>query len=95
MALSEIVGIIEDVLSSIEKSPVYVLKDLVEMYKEILLDLGVNEEFIRKVHSTRLKEFTMKHVSCLYEKKKEKGVLLTMLVMQYLKHQKFYLLTRE
>ena len=78
MALSEIVGIIEYVLSFPEKSPVFVLKDLVKMYKEILLDLGANEEFIRKVHSTRLKESIMKHVSCLYEKKKGKDVLLTL-----------------
>ena len=75
MALSEIVGIIEDVLSSTEESPVFALKDLVKMYKEIPLDLGANEEFIRKVHSTRLKESIMKHVSCLYEKKKEKTFL--------------------
>ena len=67
---------IEDVLSSTEKSPVFVLKDLVKMYKEILLDLGANVEFIRKVHSTILKESIMKHVSCLYEKKKGKDVLL-------------------
>ena len=78
MALSEIVGIIEDVLSSTEESPVFVLKDLVKMYKEIPLDLGANEEFIRKVHSKRLKESIMKHVSCLYEKKKGKDVLLTL-----------------
>ena len=78
LALLEIVGIIEDVLSSTEKSPVFVLKDLVKMYKEILPDLGANEEFIRKVHSTRLKESIMKHVSCLYEKKKGKDVLLTL-----------------
>ena len=76
--LSEIIGIIEDVLSSAEKSPVFVLKDLVKMYKKILLDLGANEEFMRKVHSTRLKESIMKHVSCLYEKKKGKDVLLTL-----------------
>ena len=75
MALSEIVGIIGDVLSS-EKSSVFVVKDLVKMYEEILLDLGANEEFIRKVHSTRLNESIMKHVSCLYEKKKGKDVLL-------------------
>ena len=78
MALSEIVGIIEDVLSSTEKSPVLVLKDLMKMYKEILLDLGANEVFIRKVHSTRLKGSILKHVSCLYEKKKGKNVLLTL-----------------
>ena len=65
LALSEIVGINEDVLSSTEKLPVFVLKDLVKMYEEILLDLGANEEFIRKVHGTKLKESTMKHVSCL------------------------------
>ena len=72
MALSEIVEIIEDILSSTERSPVFVLKDLVKMYKEILLDLGAHEEFIRKLHSTRLKESIMKHVSCLYRRKKEK-----------------------
>ena len=42
LALSQIVGIIEDVLSLTEKSPVFVLNDLVKMYKGILLDLGVN-----------------------------------------------------
>ena len=78
MALSEIVEIIEDILSSTERSPVFVLKDLVKMYKEILLDLGANVEFIRKVHSTILKESIMKHVSCLYEKKKGKDVLVTL-----------------
>ena len=75
--LSEIVGIIEAVLSSTEKSPMFVLKNLVKMYK-ILLDLEANEDFIRKVHSTRLKESIMKHVSCLYEKKNGKDVLLTL-----------------
>ena len=78
LALSEIVGITEDVFSSTEKSPVFVLKDLVKMYKEILLDLGANVEFIRKVHSAILKESIMKHVSCLYEKKKGKDVLVTL-----------------
>ena len=78
MALSEIVEIIEDIFSSTERSPVFVLKDLVKMYKEILLDLGANVEFIRKVHSTILKESIMKHVSCLYEKKKGKDVLVTL-----------------
>ena len=77
MVLSEIVGIIEAVLSSTEKSPMFVLKNLVKMYK-ILLDLEANEDFIRKVHSTRLKESIMKHVSCLCEKKKGKDVLLTL-----------------
>ena len=72
LALSEIVGITEDVLSSTEKSPVFVLKDLVKMYKEILLDLGANEEFIRKLHSTILKESIMKHVSCYMKRKTEK-----------------------
>ena len=56
----------------------FVLKDLVKMYKEFRLNLGVNEDFIRKVHSTRLKESIMKHVSCLCEKKKGKDVLLTL-----------------
>ena len=55
-----------------------VVKDLVKMYKETLLDLGANEEFIWKVHSTRLQEPIMKRVSCLYEKKKGKSVLLTL-----------------
>ena len=56
----------------------FVLKDLVKMYKEILLDLGANEQFIRKVNITRLKESIMKHVSGLYERKKGKDVLLTL-----------------
>ena len=43
MALSEIVGIIGDVLLSTENSPVFVLKDLMKIYKEILIDLGANE----------------------------------------------------
>ena len=76
--LSEIVGIIKVVLSSTEKSPMFALKNLVKMYKEILLDLEANEEFIRKVHSTRLKESIIKHVSCLYEKKNGEDVLLTL-----------------
>ena len=78
LALPEIAGIIEDVLSSTEKSPVFVLKDLVNMYKEILLDYGANEESIREVYSTKIKESIMKHASCSYEKKKEKIVLLTL-----------------
>ena len=72
MALSEIVGIIEDVLSSTEKLPVFVLKDLVKMYKEILLDLGASEKFIRKVHSTRLKESIMNMLVAYTRRKKEK-----------------------
>ena len=56
----------------------FVLKDLVKMYNELLLDLGANVEFIRKVHSTILKESIMKHVSCLHEKKKGKDVLVTL-----------------
>ena len=56
----------------------FFLKDLVKMYKEIPLDLGVNEDFIGTVHSTRLKESIMKHVSCLSQKKKGKDVLLTL-----------------
>ena len=56
----------------------FVLKDLVKMHEEILLDLGANEQFIRKVNSTRLEESIMKHVSCLYERKKGKDLLLTL-----------------
>ena len=67
-----IVGIIEDVLSLTEKSPVFVLKDLAKMYKEVLLDLGANGKFIRKVRSTRLKKSIMNILVAYMRSKKEK-----------------------
>ena len=78
MALSEIVAMIEDVLSSSEKSPVFVLKDLVQKYKDTLLQLGAARDLANKVHSTRLKKAILERVDCLSEKKKGKDVLLTL-----------------
>ena len=70
MALSEIVAMIEDVLSSSEKSPVFVLKDLVQKYKDTLLQLGAARDLANKVHSTRLKKAILERVDCLSEKEK-------------------------
>ena len=78
MALSEMVAMIEDVLSSSERSPVFVLKDVVQKYKDTLLQLGATEDFANSVHSTRLKKAILDRVDCLSEKKKGKDVLLTL-----------------
>ena len=78
MALSEIVAMIEDVLSSSEKSPVILLKDVVQKYKDTLLQLGATEDFANSVHSTRLKKAILDRVDGLSEKKKGKDVLLTL-----------------
>ena len=68
---------IEDVLSSSEKSPVFILKDLVQKYKETLLQLGATEDVANRAHSTRLKKAILERIDCLSEKEKEKDVLLT------------------
>ena len=66
------VGMIEYTLNSYEKSPVFMLKDLVQMYKEELKNLGATEDFVNNVHSTRFKESILKRVNGLCEKKKGK-----------------------
>ena len=78
MALTEIAGMIEDVVTSAENSPVFMLKDLVKMYKEKLMNLGATQEFISKLHVTRVKEQILKRIDGLCEKKQGKHVLLTM-----------------
>ena len=69
VALTEIAGMIEDVINSAEKSPVFLLKDLVKMYKDKLLHLGATEDFTKNLHSTRFKEAVLKRVEGLCEKK--------------------------
>ncbi len=78
VALTEIAGMIEDVINSAEKSPVFLLKDLVKMYKDKLLHLGATEDFTKNLHSTRFKEAVLKRVEGLCEKKHGKNVLLTL-----------------
>ena len=76
MTLTEIAGIIEDAITPAENSPVFMLKDLVKLYREKLLNLGATHEFISK-HVTRGKEEILKRVDGLCEKKQGKHVLLT------------------
>ena len=78
VALSEMVYMIEDTLNSYEKSPVFILKDLVQMYKDKLKNLGATEDFVKNVHSTRFKESILKRVNGLCEKKKGKTILSTL-----------------
>eukprot|EP00111_Clytia_hemisphaerica_P009042 TCONS_00026500-protein len=69
---------IEDVISTIDGSPVFVLRDLVTKYKEILRTLGAPEEFVEKVHSTRFKQAILKRIGCLCESKKGRDVILAL-----------------
>ena len=78
MALSEIVAMIEDILSSSNKSLVFVLKDLVQKYRETLLQPGATEDVANRAHSTRLKKAILERIDCLSEKKNGKDVLLTL-----------------
>ena len=78
VALSEITGMIEDVIISAERSPVFMLKDLVKMYKDKLLNLGATDDFTKNIHSTRFKEAILKRVDGLSEKKSGKHVILTL-----------------
>ena len=69
---------IEEIIASSDVSPVFVLKDLVDKYKEILINFGATQDFVEKVHSTRFKEAILKRVGCLCEKRNGRDTLLTL-----------------
>ena len=77
IALSELYAFIKDSIAPNDSVPVFLLKKLKKFYQEKLKANNTPEEFVKNVHSTRLKLKILEDITGLREEKHEKDVVIT------------------
>ena len=75
--MSEVVAKIEEKMLDETQAPVFMLKDIRQMYQDRLRNLGIEEEIVKCVNATRLKEDIIQYISGLCERRNGKFVVLT------------------
>ena len=75
IALSHVVSWIEDKVLNEKELPIFMLKDIRQIYQERLSILGLSKDFIRNVNVTRLKEDILEQMPGLCKKKDGKFVV--------------------
>ena len=77
IALSHVVSWIEEKVLNEKELPIFMLKDIRQIYQEHLSILGLRKDIIQNVNVTRLKEDILEQMPGLCEKKDGKFVVLT------------------